>query len=280
MTRVVRTRVELVDALSTVPTVRLVPTMGALHAGHAALIDAAGPGSVVSVFVNPLQFGAGEDLGRYPRTLEADLALCRAHGAAVVWVPSVADVYAGGEPAVTVRAGAIGARYEGAARPGHFDGVLTVVAKLFGVTGADVAYFGQKDAQQLALVRRMVTDLDLRTRVVEVPTVREPDGLALSSRNAYLTPDERHAALALSRAVRAGSLAEARAVLAAAPGIDVEYCDLVDPATFEPVGEPPGRLVVAARVGTTRLLDNTDLVTADLVEAGGGRSVPAVPTPV
>jgi pantoate--beta-alanine ligase len=256
MTVVVHTRAELARALGDLPDVRLVPTMGALHAGHTALIDAAGPGAVVSVFVNPLQFGAGEDLDRYPRTLDADIELCRAHGAAVVWAPSVEDVYVGGRPVVTVSAGALGARYEGASRPGHFDGMLTVVAKLFGATRADVAYFGQKDAQQLALVRRMVTDLDLTTRVEEVPTVREPDGLALSSRNRYLTPDERTAGLALSRALRTGSIEKARAVLADVDGLDVDYCDLVDPDTFEPVAAPPGRIVVAARAGTTRLLDN------------------------
>lgn len=256
MTVVVHSRTELARALGDLPDVRLVPTMGALHAGHAALIDAAGPGAVVSVFVNPLQFGAGEDLDRYPRTLDADLELCRAHGAAVVWAPSVDDVYVGGRPVVTVSAGALGARYEGASRPGHFDGMLTVVAKLFGATRADAAYFGQKDAQQLALVRRMVADLDLTTRVEEVATVREPDGLALSSRNRYLSPDERTAALALSRAIRAGSIEAARAVLADAAGVDVDYCDLVDPETFEPVTDRPGRIVVAARVGTTRLLDN------------------------
>ncbi|HEX7355555.1 MAG TPA: pantoate--beta-alanine ligase [Mycobacteriales bacterium] len=263
MTVVVHTRAELAQALRDLADVRLVPTMGALHAGHAALIDAAGPGAVVSVFVNPLQFGAGEDYGRYPRTLETDVALCEAHDVAVVWAPSVRDMYVGGQPAVTVRAGELGARLEGAARPGHFDGVLTVVAKLFGATRADVAYFGQKDAQQLALVRRMVTDLDLPTRVVEVPTVREPDGLALSSRNRYLSAAERTAALALSRAVRAGSLDAARAALADAAGLDVDYCELVDSDTFAPRSAPPGRLVVAARVGTTRLLDN-ELVTADV----------------
>lgn len=256
MTLVVRTRAELTRALGDLPDVRLVPTMGALHAGHAALIDAAGPGAVVSVFVNPLQFGAGEDLDRYPRTLDADVEVCRAHGAAVVWVPSVEDMYVSGCPAVTVSAGALGARYEGAARPGHFDGMLTVVAKLFGATRADVAYFGQKDAQQLALVRRMVSDLDLTTRIEEVVTVREPDGLALSSRNRYLSPDERTAALVLSRAVRAGSIEAARAVLADAAGVDVDYCDLVDPDTFEPAAGPRGRIVVAAHVGSTRLLDN------------------------
>lgn len=273
---VARTRSELAAALEPLQHRHFVPTMGALHAGHTALVDAAGPGSVVSIFVNPLQFGAGEDIDRYPRTLDADLALLERHGAAVVWAPTPADVYPGGRPQVTVQAGPAGAGFEGAARPGHFDGVLTVVAKLFGVVRPDVAYFGQKDAQQLTLVRRMVRDLDLGVRIEEVPTVRDADGLALSSRNAYLSPADRVAALALSRAVRSGSLEGARAVLAGAAGIEVDYLALVDPDTFDPVTAPPGRLVVAARVGSTRLLDNapvgvssvhplvTDLVT-DLV---------------
>ncbi len=275
MTALVHTRAELAAALASIAgRPRLVPTMGALHAGHAALIDAAGPGAVVSVFVNPLQFGAGEDLDRYPRSLDADVRLAAEHGAAVVWAPAVNDVYVGGQPAVTVRAGLPGTTYEGAVRPGHFDGVLTVVAKLFGVVRPAAAYFGQKDAQQLALVRRMVTDLDLGVRIEEVPTVREADGLALSSRNRYLSPGQRRAALALSRAVLSGALETARAVLARAPGITVDYCDLVDPVTFAPVREGGGRLVVAARVGTTRLIDNAPGV------ALGTRSTVRLPAPV
>lgn len=261
MTAVVSTRAELAAALEPLQRRAFVPTMGALHAGHAALLDAAGPGAVVSVFVNPLQFGAGEDFDRYPRTLAADVELCRARGAAVVWAPGVEDVYAGGPPAVTVRAGDIGSRYEGAARPGHFDGMLTVVAKLFGIVRPDVAYFGQKDAQQLALVRRLVTDLDLGVRIVAVPTVRDADGLARSSRNAYLSPAERAAALALSRAMLSGSLQTARAVLAAAPGVEVDYCDLVDPETFRPAAH--GQLVVAARVGRTHLIDTAPATARD-----------------
>jgi pantoate--beta-alanine ligase len=259
MTTLVHTRAELARALKPLRHRHFVPTMGALHAGHAALIDAAGPGAVVSVFVNPLQFGAGEDLDRYPRTLDADVALATEHGAAVVWAPAVADVYVGGRPQVTVSAGVIGERFEGASRPGHFDGMLTVVAKLFGVVRPDVAYFGQKDAQQLALVRRMVRDLDLGVRVEEVTTVRDADGLALSSRNRYLSPAERTAALALSQAVGAPSLADARAILRDAPGVQLDYCDLVDPDTFESLTDGPGRIVVAARVGTTRLIDNGPL---------------------
>jgi pantoate--beta-alanine ligase len=262
MTVLARTREELAAALAPLPARRFVATMGALHAGHAALMDAAGPGSIVSIFVNPLQFGAGEDLARYPRTLAADLEVCAAHGAAVVWAPAVADVYRGGPPHVTVRAGAMGERYEGASRPGHFDGMLTVVAKLLGVVRPQEAYFGQKDAQQLALVRQMVADLDLGVAVREVTTVRGADGLALSSRNRFLTPTQHTSALALSRAVLSGSLAEARAVLADAPDITVDYCDLVDTVTFEP--STSGRLVVAARVGSTRLIDNA-LAHADVL---------------
>jgi pantoate--beta-alanine ligase len=255
MTTLVHTRAELAAALKPLRHRAFVPTMGALHDGHAALIDAAGPGAVVSIFVNPLQFGVGEDLDRYPRTLAADVALCADHGAAVVWAPGVHDVYVGGPPSVTVHAGEIGSRYEGESRPGHFDGMLTVVAKLFGIVRPDVAYFGQKDAQQLALVRQLVHDLDLGVEIREVATVREPDGLALSSRNRYLSRRERTAAVALSRAVLSGSLTEARSILAAAAGVAVDYCDLVDPETFAPT-TGAGRLVVAARVGTTHLIDN------------------------
>lgn len=254
MTVLVRTRAELAAALRPLRRRHLVPTMGALHAGHAALIDAAGPHAVVSVFVNPLQFGEAADLARYPRTLAADLDLCASHDVAVLWAPSVDDVYGAGAPSVTVSAGPLGAAYEGASRPGHFDGMLTVVAKLFGVVRPDAAWFGQKDAQQLALVRRMVTDLDLGVAVHEVPTVRDPDGLALSSRNVHLSAAERTAALALSRAVHAGSLEGARAELAGERGIDLDYVDLVDAVDFTP--SETGRLIVAARVGNTRLIDN------------------------
>ncbi|MFD7879147.1 pantoate--beta-alanine ligase, partial [Streptomyces sp. NPDC059766] len=185
-------------------------TMGALHEGHATLIrtarELAGPDGevVVTVFVNPLQFGAGEDLDRYPRTLEADLKLAEQAGADVVFAPSVEEVYPGGEPQVRIGAGPMGERLEGATRPGHFDGVLTVVGKLLHLTRPDVALFGQKDAQQLALVRRMVRDLNFGIEIVGVPTVREEDGLALSSRNRYLSPGERRTALALSQALFAG----------------------------------------------------------------------------
>ncbi|MFD5544699.1 pantoate--beta-alanine ligase, partial [Streptomyces sp. NPDC127079] len=188
----------------------VVMTMGALHEGHATLIrtarEAAGPDGevVVTVFVNPLQFGAGEDLDRYPRTLEADLKLAEQAGADAVFAPSVDEVYPGGRPQVRVTAGPMGTLLEGASRPGHFDGVLTVVAKLLHLTRPDVALFGQKDAQQLAVIRRMVRDLNFGIEIIGVPTVRESDGLALSSRNRYLSADERRTALTLSRALFAG----------------------------------------------------------------------------
>ncbi|MFE3861656.1 pantoate--beta-alanine ligase [Streptomyces goshikiensis] len=188
----------------------VVMTMGALHEGHASLVRAArelaGPEGqvVVTVFVNPLQFGANEDLDRYPRTLDADLRLAAAAGADAVFAPSVDEVYPGGDPQVRLAAGPMGGLLEGATRPGHFDGMLTVVAKLLHLTAPDLALFGQKDAQQLALIRRMVTDLNFPVEVVGVPTVREEDGLALSSRNRYLSAAERRTALALSRALFAG----------------------------------------------------------------------------
>ncbi len=188
----------------------VVMTMGALHEGHATLVRAAREhvGAegfvVVTVFVNPLQFGAGEDLDRYPRTLDADLKVAEQAGADVVFAPSVDEVYPGGEPQVRITAGPMGERLEGASRPGHFDGMLTVVAKLLHLTRPDVALYGQKDAQQLALIRRMVRDLNFGTEIVGVPTVRETDGLALSSRNRYLSTGERRTALALSQALFAG----------------------------------------------------------------------------
>ncbi|WP_405955441.1 pantoate--beta-alanine ligase [Streptomyces phaeochromogenes] len=188
----------------------VVMTMGALHEGHATLIrtarEIAGDGEVVvTVFVNPLQFGAGEDLDRYPRTLDADVKIAGLAGADVVFAPAVDEVYPGGEPQVRVSAGPMGGRLEGSTRPGHFDGMLTVVAKLLNLTRPDVALFGQKDAQQLALIRRMVRDLNFGMEIVGVPTVREADGLALSSRNRYLSATERRTALALSQALFAGS---------------------------------------------------------------------------
>ncbi len=196
-----RTRAELVELADGrgVGTVALVPTMGALHRGHSALMDQARTRAdrlVVSIFVNPLQFGPGEDLDRYPRTFEDDLLLCAEHGVDVVFAPSVDDVYPGGEPQVSVDPGPLGGVLEGAVRPGHFRGVLTVVMKLFGLVRPDIAVFGDKDYQQLVLIRRMVADLCLPVEVVGAETVREDDGLALSSRNRYLSPTERAAASA------------------------------------------------------------------------------------
>ncbi len=251
---VVSTRAELAAARAALPgRVAVVMTMGALHEGHAELVRQAraqADSVVVTVFVNPLQFGAGEDLDRYPRTLEADLAVCAREGADLVFTPTPDVVYRG-DAVVTVTAGRLGEVLEGASRPGHFDGMLTVVLKLLQLVRPDVALFGQKDAQQLACIRRMVHDLDVPVDVVAVPTVREQDGLALSSRNRYLTPEQRTSALALSRALAAGD----RGPLDADPGVDPDYFERVDSGTFEV--DPDGDLlVVAARVGTTRLLDN------------------------
>ena len=274
MTRLVHTRADL-DAALAGPggPVGVVMTMGALHDGHRELIRVARGRCaviVVTVFLNPLQFGPGEDLSRYPKTLESDLALSTAEGVDVVFAPSVQEVYPdGAEPQVRISAGPLGDVLEGASRPGHFDGVLTVVAKLLHMTRPDLAYFGQKDAQQLLLIRRMVGDLDFRCEVVAVSTVREPTGLALSSRNGYLSAQDEEVALALSRALRAGAEAApggpdavrraAGRVVRDQPGVAVDYLVLVDPATLLDVpadfaGE--ALLAVAAGVGTTRLIDN------------------------
>jgi pantoate--beta-alanine ligase len=255
---VARTRDELAAARKGLPgRVAVVMTMGALHEGHAALVTAAreqADSVVATVFVNPLQFGADEDLDRYPRTLDADLALLEQHGADVVFVPTPDVVYPR-EPVVRVSAGRLGEVLEGASRPGHFDGVLTVVLKLLHLTQPDVALFGQKDAQQLAAIRRMVADLDLPVTVVAVPTVREPDGLALSSRNRYLSQEERATAVLLHRALQTRDVAAGRALLEQSSAV-LDYLERVDSTTFE--AAPDGDLlVVAAKVGTTRLIDNT-----------------------
>lgn len=274
MTDVVTTRKELALVRAGMTgRVGVVMTMGALHDGHAALLRAAREECehvIATIFVNPLQFGPNEDFARYPRTLEADLALLEKEGTDVVFVPDVAEVYPTGEPVVTVRPGPLGTILEGAHRPGHFDGVLTVVLKLLNLTAATVAYFGEKDYQQLTLIRAMVAELDVPTTIVAVPTVREPDGLALSSRNRYLSDVDREAALALSRALHAGAAAAAQgpdAVLAAArrelDGLAVDYLALTNPDLGPAPSHGPARLLVAARVGTTRLIDNIALTLAE-----------------
>jgi pantoate--beta-alanine ligase len=250
--------------------VALVPTMGALHEGHRSLVRAArerAASVVVSVFVNPTQFGPGEDFDRYPRTWDADLAALAEEGADLVFHPGVDDVYPPGSLGVTVDPGPLGSVLEGAVRPGHFAGVLTVVSKLFGLVRPDLAVFGEKDYQQFTLIRAMVRELALGVEVVGAPTVREDDGMALSSRNRYLTPELRRAATAISEALRAGAaagphgagavLAAARQVLtAAAPDLVPDYLELTDPDLGPAPAAGPARLLVAARAGTTRLLDN------------------------
>jgi pantoate--beta-alanine ligase len=285
---VARTRAELAAGRrSMAGPVVLVPTMGALHSGHASLLRAArelaGPGGgvVVSVFVNPLQFGPAEDLGRYPRTLEEDLAMCAREGVRLVFAPSAAEMYPGGSPAVTVEPGPVGRLFEGEFRPGFFGGVLTVVLKLFQLTRPDTAVFGQKDAQQLALVRRMVADLDLAVAIESVPIVRDPDGLATSSRNRYLSAADRAVALTLPRSLRAGAraaaagaeavLGAAREVMRTQPALAVDYVAVVEPGTFGPVTGGPAVLIAAARVGGTRLIDNVPV----LLPAGAATEGPA-----
>jgi pantoate--beta-alanine ligase len=258
-----------------------VPTMGALHAGHVTLIERAraevGPDGcvAVSVFVNPTQFAPGEDLDRYPRTLDADLEACAAAGADVVFTPSVEEVYPAGlgEDSITVDPGPLGAVLEGAFRPTHFRGVLTVVAKLFGLVRPDVAVFGQKDYQQLALITRMAADLCLGVEVVGAPTVREPDGLALSSRNRYLDAEQRVAATVLSQALFAAqadafrgadaALGAARAVLRTVAGVDLDYLELTAPDLGPAPVAGEARLLIAARLGSTRLIDNVALELGD-----------------
>lgn len=257
----------------------VVMTMGALHEGHAALIRAARKqvgqdGRVaVTVFVNPLQFGEAEDLERYPRTLAADVRLAEENGADVVFAPLPEEVYPNGAPQVRLSAGPMGERFEGASRPGHFDGVLTVVAKLLHITDPDFAFFGEKDAQQLAIVQRMVADLDFDVEVIGVPTVREEDGLALSSRNRFLSEEERTRALALSEALLAGRDVAAQgpkavreaaaAILDTAEGVTLDYLALIDPEDFvEAPDDFQGEavLAVAAKVGSTRLIDNVRII--------------------
>ena len=256
--------------------VGLVPTMGALHQGHASLIRAARSrcgAAAVSIFVNPTQFGPNEDYARYPRSFEADCALAESLGAEVVFAPSVEEMYPAGA-ATFVEVEGLSHRLDGASRPGHFRGVATVVAKLFAAAEPDLAFFGQKDAAQVAVLRRMTADLRLATEIVVCPIVREADGLALSSRNVYLNTDERRQALALSRAVRwveamfaqgeqrAGILVDAaRGILTEQPLVRTDYAELVNWSTMErlDIAEPGALFAVAAWVGTTRLIDNTIL---------------------
>jgi pantoate--beta-alanine ligase len=262
------------SAASSPEPIGLVPTMGALHAGHSSLIRAAAqasPGRVaVSIFVNPTQFGPSEDFARYPRSFEADCALAESEGASVVFAPAVEEMYPAGA-CTFVDVEGLSDRLDGRSRPGHFRGVVTVVSKLFIAAEPDLAFFGQKDAAQVAVLRRMIDDLRLATRLMVCPIVREPDGLALSSRNVYLSAAERAQALTLSRAVRhvearvaagqrdaAHLIAAAHEILAGEPAVRIDYIELVDWSTLQPVATAdPGTLfAVAAQVGQTRLIDN------------------------
>jgi len=263
-------------------TVVLVATMGALHDGHLQLVRQARrvPGSVVvvSVFVNPLQFGAGEDLDAYPRALARDTELLDAAGAALVFAPSVAQMYPHGAGRTTVQPGPLGAELEGAARPGHFTGVLTVVAKLLTIVAPATAFFGEKDYQQLVLIRQLVADLDLGVRIVGVPTVRDADGLALSSRNSYLDASQRRSAVVISAALTAGAhagqggatavLAAARQTLDTEPSVVVDYLALRAPDLGPAAEDGPARLLVAATVGSTRLIDNVGVLLGAVAPTG------------
>jgi len=272
--QIVRNSEELTRALAERRggTIGFVPTMGALHAGHIALVAEAKEAAdavVASIFVNPAQFAEGEDFGRYPRREADDAAMLEAAGCELLWAPSVEDIYPSGF-ATRISVSGVSERWEGEARPGHFDGVATVVAKLLLAVRPDVALFGEKDFQQLAVIRRLVTDLGLPVEIVGVPTVREPDGLALSSRNAYLSADERQRAIALPSALKAArdailagaavgaALRAAKQSLVDAGFLKIDYLALVDAATLEPLEAPRGemRLIAAAVVGTTRLIDN------------------------
>jgi pantoate--beta-alanine ligase len=265
-------RAALADLRSDGGTIAFVPTMGALHAGHMALVAEGRRRAnhvVASIFVNPTQFAANEDLSTYPRREASDAKMLEEEGCAILWMPDIATIYPDGTD-ITVRAGSLGESLDGAVRPGHFDGVATVVSRLFDQVRPDIALFGEKDYQQLAVIRQMVRDLDLAVEIVGVPTQREADGLALSSRNAYLTDDERQAARALPRAlgeaaaaIRRGgdvgeALANARERLAKAGFDRIDYVALCDSDTLAPVAalERPARLLAAARIGRTRLIDN------------------------
>ncbi|MGV1035435.1 MAG: pantoate--beta-alanine ligase [Candidatus Nanopelagicales bacterium] len=274
--QIARTRDELRAAYDDAgPASRaVVMTMGALHVGHGQLMTAArelvGPNGhvTVTIFVNPLQFGANEDLDRYPRTFDADVELCTQRGVDLIFAPTPATMYPQGEPKVTVDPGPLGSLFEGATRPGHFAGVLTVVAKLLALTGADFALFGEKDYQQVTLIRRLVDDLDLPVEIVGVPIVRDPDGLAMSSRNKYLSADARATALVIPQAVRAATDAAAAgatgdqiveaasSTLANVAGVEVDYVALTDPSMDEAPPSGAAHIVITAVVDGTRLLDN------------------------
>jgi pantoate--beta-alanine ligase len=275
--KVLRTAADVRAWRARAARVALVPTMGALHDGHAALIRRAVAESdvaVVSIFVNPTQFGPHEDLAAYPRKESSDVALCERLGATMVFAPSVEEMYPPNDE-TRVHPGALAERLEGAARPGHFTGVCTIVAKLFAIVRPDTAYLGQKDFQQLRVIQAMARDLKFAVRVVACPIVREAEGLALSSRNAYLTPEERERARLLSRGLfrardlwGAGErdparLREAVRETAAAEGVELEYVSVADPFTLEELRAPAGKAVIslAARVGKTRLIDNVLLGT-------------------
>ena len=267
------TRQEIAAARRAGRRIGFVPTMGALHAGHISLVAAArrdGTLVVVSIFVNPTQFGPHEDFGRYPRDVAGDLQKCVGAGVDLVFMPAVADMYPAGA-ATIVHVARLTDTLCGPCRPGHFDGVATVVAKLFNIVQPDVAYFGEKDAQQLAVIRRMVRDLDLPIEIVGCPTLREPDGLAMSSRNAMLSADERRRALALYRSLCAAReriqggetspdtvVEQMRGIVAEADPARIDYLSVVDPETMQPVERIAGAVIVAAavRIGGTRLIDN------------------------
>lgn len=271
----------LADLWSRSERVALVPTMGALHAGHLALVREArrhADAVAATIFVNPLQFGPAEDLARYPRSEERDLQLLEAEGCDLVWLPRVEELYPAGF-ATSIEVAGISERWEGAARPGHFAGVATVVAKLLIALSPDVALFGEKDWQQVAVIRRLVEDLGLPHEIVAVPTVREGDGVALSSRNAYLSPDERARVVALPMALRRAAealaggapeqavLAEARHALVQAGFGQIDYLALVDEDTLEPIDQarPGSRLLAAAAIGSTRLIDNMPVLARNAV---------------
>jgi pantoate--beta-alanine ligase len=271
--QIVRTSEELARARSDLKgRLALVPTMGALHAGHIALVEEAnrrGDAVAATIFVNPMQFAPGEDLERYPRRHEQDARMLEDAGCDLLWLPTVSDIYPEGFATIVTVSG-VSERWEGEARPGHFNGVATVVAKLLLSVRPDVALFGEKDFQQLAVIRRMVADLAIPVEIAGVPTVREPDGLALSSRNAYLSADERRRAVAIPRAlgearqaIREGApvpaaLQRAKQALVDAGFLKIDYLALVDSATLDPLNRADGemRLIGAAVIGTTRLIDN------------------------